>query len=239
MLFRSIAVTLEQRDIEMHGVSGHLHLQPGPYVFLEISDTGTGIPEALRSKIFDPFYTTKPKDKGTGLGLAQVKHILEANGAGFVMKTAQGEGTAFEIYWPCLRNAPQVEPKHSPDASLSGQGVILLVEDQAEVRDTTTRILQQQGYTVLAADNGRQALQRYLSSPQPIDLVLTDLIMPEMNGKDLAIELLTIDPDLPIIVWSGYHDQISEHDLMHCGIEHVLAKPVDWQQLGELIASLI
>ncbi len=234
-----IEIKLEQRNIQTDECPVHHSLKPGPYVFLRVSDTGSGIPEAIHSKIFDPFYTTKAKGKGTGLGLAQVKRILEVNGADFVIKTALGEGTTFEVYWPCLPSASPAGPQHNTEEYPQGRGMILLAEDQKDVKDTTARFLQQQGYTVLAEANGRQAFHRFKSSPEDIDLLLTDLIMPEMNGKDLAIQLLKIKPDLPIIVCSGYNDQTSDHDLRSYGIQHVLAKPVDWRRLSKLIESLI
>jgi len=166
-----------------------LHYKPMPpadYVLIEIADTGTGIPPEIREKIFEPFFTTKELGKGTGLGLSTVYGIIkQTNGFVFVDDQEIGTGAVFRIYLP--RHTGPIEkigvPTVKPVADLTGTGTILLVEDEPDVRSLNTRALTQRGYTVLAAANGLEALEVFESRNGAIDLVVSDVMMPEMDGR--------------------------------------------------------
>ena len=206
-------------------------MPPADYVLIEIADTGTGVPPELREKIFEPFFTTKELGKGTGLGLSTVYGIIkQTNGFVFVDEPASGTGAVFRIYLP--RHLGPVEKigaaTQKPVADLTGTGTILLVEDEPDVRSLNARALTQRGYTVLAAANGREALEVFESQNGAIDLVVSDVMMPEMDGPTLAKELRSRNPSLKIIFVSGYAEDALDKDL---SATTFLSKPLSLKQL--------
>jgi CheY-like chemotaxis protein len=187
----------------------HIGVHPGNYILLTITDSGHGISQAVKEHIFEPFFTTKEMGKGTGLGLATVFGIVKQNRGNILVESEEGLGTTFRVYLPSSSEtmpAPARAPAELP--ILPGHETILIVEDNAEVRGLARRILQKQGYTLLEVQNGQEALQLVTQYPEPIHLVLTDMIMPGMNGKVLAEELLRRRPELKIIFMSGYANNI-------------------------------
>jgi two-component system cell cycle sensor histidine kinase/response regulator CckA len=199
------------------------------YVLIEVADTGTGIPPEIIGQIFEPFFTTKEVGKGTGLGLSTVYGIIkQTNGFIFVDSTI-GKGTTFRIYLPRYAGviAEKIGIPVKPVADLTGSGTILLVEDEPDVRSLNTRALTQRGYTVLAAENGRQAIEVFEQSGGAIDLVVSDVMMPEMDGPTLAKELRTRNPALKIIFVSGYAEDALDKELGAT----FLSKPLSLKQL--------
>ena len=198
------------------------------YVLIEVSDTGVGIPVAIREKIFEPFFTTKEVGKGTGLGLSTVYGIIKQTEGFIFVDSEVGKGTTFRIYLP--RYAGVVE-KHDaapkPVADLTGTGTILLVEDEPDVRSLNVRALKQRGYTVLAAENGLEAIEVFDAHKGAVDLVVSDVMMPEMDGPTLARELRTRNPLLKIIFVSGY----AEDALNNIPDTIFLSKPLSLKQL--------
>ena len=203
-----------------------MDLKPGPFIKLSISDTGTGIEKILQEKIFDPFFTTKEVGKGTGLGLSIVYSIVKQNGGEILLFSAPGEGSTFEIYVPVSRESA---PEHysgdlDPDAH-RGSGSILVVEDEPAVREIVSTILKDTGYDVFEASNGREALDKYGEHPEHIDLLITDVVMPEMYGTQLAETLHETRPDMNVLFISGYTDaSIQERTLLE-EEAHFLQKP--------------
>jgi two-component system, cell cycle sensor histidine kinase and response regulator CckA len=190
-------------------------LPPGPYVVLSVSDTGTGIDPEIQTKIFDPFFTTKEPGRGTGLGLATVYGIVKQAGGQIEVTSAPGAGSAFRIYLPWVRATPvRRTVAEAPEAWPRGSETILLVEDEESVRVFANKALEKQGYSVLEARHGRDALIRLAEHPGPVHLVITDIVMPEMGGNELARQLAAERPGLPVLFMSGYTDgEIAERGL--------------------------
>mgnify|MGYP000253546773 CR=1 FL=1 len=183
-------------------------LTAGYYVCLVVSDTGTGMDAQTRAHLFEPFYTTKAKGKGTGLGLSVVYGIVEQSGGAICVESEKGKGTTFTIYFPRVE-APVEETMSVPlpGNSERGQGTVLVVEDEVGVRELVASLLRARGYQVMEANNGREALEVAGAHAGTIDLLLTDVVMPEMNGNDLSEKLLTLRPDTKVIYMSGYAPQ--------------------------------
>ena len=202
---------------------GNADVTPGSYVRVSVSDTGVGMDATTRSQIFEPFFTTKTRDKGTGLGLAMVYGIVRQSGGHLTVQSAVGKGSTFSIYLPRV-DQPAVAPErrlHERAGPLSGSETILLVEDEEAVRTLATMVLKKYGYQVLTAANGEEACR--LAADHQIDLLVTDVVMPRMNGKDLASTLRSRHPGLPIVFMSGY---TGETVAVHLTRDHVfLQKP--------------
>ncbi|MDB5672734.1 MAG: response regulator, partial [Alphaproteobacteria bacterium] len=203
------------------------------YTALRVSDTGTGIPPSLLPKIFEPFFTTKEVGKGTGLGLSTVYGIVKQSGGFIFAESEEGKGTSFVIYLPVHR-AEAVKPsrkERAPTGELWGSGTILLVEDEATVRAVAEQALVRHGYTVLTAENGEAALEILGREPQ-IDLMISDVVMPVMDGPTMVREARKSHPELPILFISGYaEEQLRESiDLENLAF---LAKPFTVQKLAE------
>jgi PAS domain S-box-containing protein len=188
-------------------LAGHWAARPGRYAMLSMTDTGTGMSADTQARIFEPFFTTKDPGKGTGLGLASVYGIVKQYG-GFVWVYSElGQGTTFKVYLPRI-DEEDVEARHEAGGeATTGTETILLVEDQAAVRDAIREVLERSGYTVLEAPLPRVALDFAASHAGPVDLLLTDLVMPEMSGVDLAAAFRTERPDARIVFMSGYSEE--------------------------------
>jgi len=183
-------------------------LKPGPYVKLTISDTGTGMDAETLSHIFEPFFTTKEQGKGTGLGLATVYGIVQQNGGSISVTSQTGKGTTFEVYLPRLDESEKaVKPAQTSPQSRQGTETVLLVEDEAMVRELVHYALHDSGYQVLEATHGKEALQIARQHDGPIDLLLTDVVMPGgMSGRELSEALTAIHTDIKVLFMSGYAD---------------------------------
>ncbi|UCD24271.1 MAG: PAS domain S-box protein, partial [Gemmatimonadota bacterium] len=201
-------------------------LEPGAYVLLAVSDSGTGMSDETQHKIFEPFFTTKGRDKGTGLGLSTVYGIVRQNGGGVEVESELGLGTTFKIYWPSTLEQQEEEsvPVAEPDAPM-GEEVVLLVEDDHAVRRFAARALRELGYSVHEAENGRAALDLVGASGFNVQLLVTDLVMPEMNGTELAHRITDKYPAARVLFTSGYtEDTIVRSGAVAEGV-NFLAKP--------------
>jgi two-component system cell cycle sensor histidine kinase/response regulator CckA len=203
------------------------------YTALRVGDTGTGIPSGLLGKIFEPFFTTKEVGKGTGLGLSTVYGIVKQSGGFIFAESEEGQGTAFTIYLPVhhAEAAPARSLKKETAGELWGTGTILLVEDEAMVRAVAERALTRHGYTVLTAENGEAALE-ILAREGGVDLMISDVVMPTMDGPTTVREARKSHPDLPILFISGYAEEQLRKSI---DLERVafLAKPFSVQKLAE------
>jgi len=219
------------------------------YVLIEVADTGTGIPPEIIDKIFEPFFSTKEVGKGTGLGLSTVYGIVKQTGGFIFPESEMGRGTTFRIFLP--RHIPGLEAEtphiESPaidgvlaaveqvaklaDKDLTGHGTILLVEDEEGLRALNARGLTSRGYTVLQAGNGIEAIEVLEGCGGKIDLVVSDVVMPEMDGPTLLKELRRRNPDLKIIFVSGYAEEAFEKNLSDDGQFAFLPKPFTLKQL--------
>ena len=202
-------LTIETANVEMDSTSAQTHfpLSPGPYVLLAFNDTGIGMDAETQARIFDPFFTTKEKGKGTGLGLAMVYGIVKQSGGYIWVYSEVGKGTTFKIYLP--RTEDEVDesgPGQSGFKAQQGTETLLLVEDEEAVRALVRNILKQKGYRVLEASRGDEALELAEQYWGPIDLLVTDVVMPQMSGRELARRLADLHPQIKVLYISGYAD---------------------------------
>jgi PAS domain S-box-containing protein len=182
----------------------HVQLPAGEYIVLAVHDTGSGIPPDVLPRIFEPFFTTKEAGKGTGLGLATVYGIVRQSGGCVRVRTEVGRGTSFEIQLPIASTSPGEAPARSVERARHGTETIMLVEDEAPVRELANRLLRRYGYTVIEAANGGEALLLGRTRAGSIDLLLTDVVMPHMSGKELADEMRRLNPGMKVLFMSGY-----------------------------------
>jgi PAS domain S-box-containing protein len=201
-------------------------LPAGPYAVLRVMDTGIGMDAATMARIFEPFFTTKEPGKGTGLGLSMVHGVVRQHGGEVRVRSVPGGGTTFEIYLPQIRTAPAAaETVEAAARPAAGSETILLVEDEEDVRALAREVLERQGYTVLEAADGAQALQVHEREGARIDLILTDVVMPRMSGRELVDRVRAVRPAMPVLFMSGYtEDAILRHGVRDASIL-LLGKP--------------
>ncbi len=218
----------------------HSYVIPGPYVMLAISDSGQGMDAATRERIFEPFFTTKEMGHGAGLGLSTVYGIVKQSGGHIQVYSEIGAGATFKIYLPQVEEAVSVVPETKPTTlNLHGSETILVVEDEEVLRDLIDRSLKLYGYTVLSARNGGDALLLCENHPARIHILLTDVVMPQMNGRDLAGRLRTLRPDLKVLFMSGYTDNvIVHHGILEPEISFI-QKPFRLTELLEKIREIL
>jgi PAS domain S-box-containing protein len=206
-------LTLETAMVELDDAyaSAHPSVRPGPHFMLAITDTGYGMDEATRQRIFEPFFSTKG-ERGTGLGLATVFGIVKQHNGSIWVYSESGKGTSFKVYLPTTDTTAEEEETVSPTAGdLTGDETILLVEDNQQVRELARDILSHKGYTILPAANGEEALLKLVAHKGPLHLLLTDVVMPGLNGKALYREASVLHPGLKVLYMSGYTDNVIAH----------------------------
>jgi signal transduction histidine kinase len=216
-------------------------MMPGNYVVLSITDTGTGMTDEVKKRLFEAFFTTKPAGKGTGLGLATCQTIVQQSGGHIEVQSKLGQGTTFKIYFPQVEQAVARQAKPVETILPSrGTETLLLVEDDPSVRHLACSILEGQGYTVLRANNGQDALHVAQNHKGlPIRLVVTDVIMPVMSGKVMAEWLKATYPDLKILFTSGYTDDaIAQHGVLEAGVAF-LSKPYSPATLASKVRAML
>ena len=220
-------------------------MPPGEYVLIEVIDTGTGMTEEVRQKIFEPFFSTKEVGRGTGLGLSTVYGIVKQTGGYVFADSAFGDGTAMRVYLPRhIETAAELEaekaerPVEKPK-DLTGRGTVLLVEDEDAVRSFAARALGQRGYRVLEATTGTEALEIFARHDGDVDLVVSDVVMPEMDGPTLCERLRRQSPDLKVIFISGYAEDAFRQHLAENEDFMFLQKPFDLKELAAAVKAAL
>jgi CheY-like chemotaxis protein len=201
-------LTFETANVELDDDYARLHpeVTPGPYVLLTVTDTGVGMEPAVRARVFEPFFTTKEQGRGTGLGLAMTFGIVRQSGGHIAVRSDPGRGTSFEIYFPSTEAAPRAAALRPEVSALGGTETVLLVEDEEQVRALVRLVLRRNGYDVLEAPGPGEAILIVEQSAPSIHLLLTDIVMPRMNGVDLAARLRPQRPGMRVLYMSGYTD---------------------------------
>ncbi|MFC1835982.1 PAS domain S-box protein [Thermodesulfobacteriota bacterium] len=213
--------------------------EPGVHVMLAVSDTGSGMDKETKEKIFDPFFTTKEVGKGTGLGLSIVFGIVKSHGGFITCRSEPGQGTTFKIHFPAIKQAQRPEVEIQSERLIGGTETILLVDDEDSVRRLGESILQRFGYTVLKASNGREALEVFRERQDSISLVILDLIMPEMGGRECLREILNMDPAAKVLIASGYGANGQIDGAVEEGARTSIRKPYEARQLLEAVRRVL
>jgi PAS domain S-box-containing protein len=233
-----LTVALTQMELERSFTDQYTGIEPGPYLKLTVSDTGTGIAPEHLNRVFDPFFTTKPKGEGTGMGLAVVHGIVSSLRGAIRVASNPGALTRFDVFLPVIED-PQML-KHPPvDALPVGKERILFVDDEVFQTDMLKQMLGLLGYQVTVRNQSPEALALFKQDPQAFDLVITDMIMPELTGDQLAVKMLELRPDLPIILATGYSARITEAKAKALGIRAYALKPLVMETLAKLIRTVI
>jgi CheY-like chemotaxis protein len=221
-------LTIETRNVELDPayLHGHVEIPAGHYVLLAVSDTGCGMDDSIRNRIFEPFFTTKEVGKGTGLGLAMVYGIIKQSGGHIEVYSEVGLGTTFKIYLPRHKDsARSAESALAAPEGMVGSECILVVEDEEIVRELAREVLRGCGYTVLVARQGLEALRVCEEYIGTIHLVMTDVVMPEMSGRELVQRLALLRPGVKLLYMSGYTDEALQRQGVHGEGITLLHKP--------------
>jgi PAS domain S-box-containing protein len=233
------SLSIETLNVKLNGEYARTHpgVNAGNYVMLAISDTGAGMDAATQARVFEPFFTTKPH--GTGLGLATVYGIVKQSGGFIWLYSEPGKGTTFKIYFPTTLEAPSLRPPETHASPTLGTETILLTEDSDALRYLAQQFLERAGYTVLEAQNAIEALRIAQKHPQPIHLLLTDVVMPGYSGKKLAEQLARISPGIKTLYMSGYTENvIMHHGILNAGVT-LLSKPFTRETLLQKVRETL
>jgi two-component system cell cycle sensor histidine kinase/response regulator CckA len=235
-------LTLETANVSLGETyaKGHIAVLPGHYVMLAVSDTGGGMDEETQGRVFEPFFTTKQPGRGTGLGLSTVYGIVKQSGGNIWVYSEPGHGTTFKIYLPRLDGAAKDSEMVPADvAALGGSETILLVEDENSVRCLVRGILEEAGYDVLEASCGEEGLRLSNERLDPIDLLLTDVVMPEISGKEVADRLVSLRPGIKVLFMSGYTDEAIVHHGMLDSNVNFIQKPFSPAALARKVREVL
>ena len=235
-----LVIELDNRDFDEFSAQYAQGLAPGAYVLLAVSDTGMGMDAVTKSHLFEPFFTTKERGRGTGLGLSTSYGIVKQNQGAILVYSEPGVGSTFKIYLPRVNDPADLEAKPRAERkSYRGTETILVVEDEEGVRRVLLEMLQQTGYHVIGAEGGQEAIEICRASKTPIHILITDVVMPRMGGRELAARLREVAPQLKVLFVSGYTDSaIVHHGVLDPGT-HFLQKPFTVEQLAGKVREVL
>jgi two-component system, cell cycle sensor histidine kinase and response regulator CckA len=239
----TVTIRTANQNVAAASALGTAIMPAGDYVRIDVADTGTGMSKEIQSKIFDPFFTTKPVGQGTGLGLATVYGIVKQSGGFIDVDSEPGRGTCFKVYLPRRKVEPSdvapVEAAPAQARDVTGQDTILLVEDEEAVRSFAARALRMRGYHVLEAGGGEEALEIVKDDANKIDLIITDVVMPNMDGPTMVRHVKLLKPDLRIIFMSGYAEEAFRRNDQNSEEIHFLPKPFGLKQLAAKVKEVL
>ncbi len=233
-----LTVSLREVQLEPDAIDG-IYLRPGYYSHLTISDTGHGIEPAILPRIFDPYFTTKRKDEGVGIGLDMVYRMIKNYRGDITVYSEPGKGTTFHIFLPGVR---QEENRHKSEVELPKNGAgerILFVDDDPGVAAMGERLLEKLGYSVEVSTQSHEAFEAFHKAPHRFDIVISDYIMPDMTGLQLARKIKEIRADIPIIMCTGFSESINKSNFKSLGIDGFFMKPILIKQLAQLVRKLL
>jgi len=234
----TLEVSLVQEDLDSEAAALYSELNPGSYLKLTVSDTGSGIDAETIQRIFEPYFTTKEVGEGTGMGLALTHGIVKSYGGDITVESEPDKGTTFNVYLPRIDTL--VSPVEASSVQLPrGTERILFVDDEKAAVDAIQPMLQNLGYNVKARTSSIEALQAFRNNPAAFDLVITDQTMPNMTGKDLAKELMSIRSDIPVILCTGFSEQIDERGAEEMGISAFVMKPIVMREMAHMIRQVM
>ena len=237
LTIETVNIDLDENYFTDHGI---VEKQPGSYVVMTVSDTGIGMDEETQKHIFEPFFTTKGIDEGTGLGLSTIYGIVKQNDGFIWVYSEPGQGTTFKVYLPKVKADVKAEEKEqTPVENLGVSETVFIVEDDDSLRNLAQKALQQHGYRVLTAENGEDALRISKEHEGAIDLMITDVVMPKMGGKETAERLQPLHPQMKVIYMSGYTDEsIVHHGVLAPGL-NFLEKPFSPEGLARKVREVL
>ncbi len=234
----TLRVSLVDVEIESDFAGGHPGLHPGPYIQLSVIDTGHGMTSEVVNRIYDPFFTTKEKGEGTGMGLSVVHGIVKSHGGEVIVHSEPGKGTSFEIYFPAMEKT-EIRKTEAVLPLPIGNERILFVDDEPSLVHIGKQILEPLGYKIEARTSSLEALELFKVKSEKFDLVITDMTMPKMTGDDLAREILKIRTNIPIILCTGYSKKISEGKAEALGVRALVMKPIVAEQLAKIVRQVL
>jgi signal transduction histidine kinase len=233
-----LKIRLSEIELDAASVAPTPEMKPGRYIKLRVSDTGSGMTPEIKKRIFDPFFTTKEKGKGTGMGLSLAYDIIKSYGGEITVESAPGHGTLFDVYFPVVKSAKPAEA--GMDAVvLGGNESILFVDDEDTLVDLGKQMIEFLGYRVTALVSSLEALSLFKKDPYAFDLVIADLFMPGMSGDELAQNILAIRPDMPVILITGFAEQMTSEKARLIGVKKLVTKPIVMKDMAKLIRDAL
>jgi two-component system cell cycle sensor histidine kinase/response regulator CckA len=233
-----LQISLSNVELDHAALEMAPDLIPGSYLKLSVRDTGHGIAPDAYEKIFDPYFTTKKKEEGTGLGLAVVQGIVKSHNGAVTVDSEVGKGTTFHVYLPVIMRKITAEEEISTPLPM-GHESILFVDDEQPLVEIGKQMLQRLGYTVATRTSSVEALELFKANPDRFDLVITDIVMPNMTGETLAEKMMGIRSDIPVILCTGYSEKITRKDASEMGIQSFLMKPLVMRDLATTVRQAL
>jgi len=234
-----LGVSLTKVTIEDDSKGPRVELAPGDYVLIEVSDTGSGMEQKTLAHIFEPYFTTKRKGEGTGLGLSMVHGIVKSYQGHITVYSEPGKGTRFHVYLPRIAEAPSLAEAVATKPIPTGHERLLVVDDETEITSLLESILTNLGYQVTVINDSEEALARITHTPGAFDLLITDITMPHLNGIELTTKVQAIRPDIPVILCTGYSELIKKEQAHALGIRAYLTKPISLRELAMAVRKAL
>jgi len=236
----TLTVSLSREDIlPEHPAINGFALTPGPYSKLQITDTGSGMTQAIMARIFEPYFTTRSKSEGTGMGLALTHGIVKEHGGHIAVFSEPKRGTVFTVFLPAMVSDLAGSAAEKLEPLSGGTERILFVDDEEGIMLMEQQILESLGYQVTAMSSGIEAFQRFMAGPDDFDLVITDMTMPQMTGAEMVQKILALRPDIPIILCTGFSELINEAKAKAMGIREFVMKPIVTRDIVGIIRKLL